>query len=197
MQSKQRKGSAAPGESNDAPDLLETSKHLSSIDRLLSSALDLMRQTPALDGAAFEQLRQLRVRIRRTLTSVHPTAEEGSLPKVAPELFKNRQDRAEDPMAFTRRVYSKWLGKNICRSDLKRLDVKLYTALYNLDEPREKFEELGLLTKKALNDRLLALAGELKGPSTSLEMLDLSPAERERMRLFNLARRRKQLSSKL
>lgn len=181
--------SGSKGESS-AVDSSETSQHLSSIDNLLSAAYELMKRTPTIDGSAFEQLRQLRGKIRRTLRAGDPDDFE-PLPKIAPELFKNRPE-GEGAIEFTKRVYSAWLGKNLCRSDIQRLDAKLYNALYNLEDPTRRFREIGLLTKKELNDKLLASAQDLKAPSTSLIGLDLSPAELERTRLYNLARRRKQ-----
>jgi hypothetical protein len=198
MRSRRRKGPSGPSQSHDSAaniESSETARHLSNIDKLLSAAFDLMKQTPSIDSSAFEQLRQLRVRIRYALSG-EVTDDTSALPTTAPALYKERKDKEEGPIAFTKRVYSRWLGKKICRSDLKMLDKKLYNALYNLDDPTKKFEEIGLLTKKELNDMLLKSVGKLSRPSITLKMLDLPPIERERARLFNLARRRKQRSAK-
>ena len=46
-----------------------SAKHLASIDKLLNTAFELMKQNRAIDKTAFEQLRQLRVRIRRARSS--------------------------------------------------------------------------------------------------------------------------------
>lgn len=185
-----RQHESGPKGESSTVDSSDTSQHLSSIDNLLSAAYELMKRTPTIDGAAFEQLRQLRVKIRRTLRAGDSDDFE-PLPKIAPELYKDRPD-GEGAIEFTKRVYSPWLGKNLCRSDIQKLDVKLYNALYNLEDPTKEFREIGLLTKKELNDKLLASAKDLKASSTSLTGLDLSPAELERTRLYNLARRRRQ-----
>jgi hypothetical protein len=150
MQSKRQKGYAPLGEATNSQST--TSKHLSELDKLLSAAFDLMKRTPALERSAFEQLRQLRVRIRYALSSAGP-GNIDAVPKTAPELFKNRKDESEGPIAFTQRVYSEWLGKNICRSDIKKLDPQLYNALYNLTDPGERLDKIGLPTKKQLNDK--------------------------------------------
>jgi hypothetical protein len=171
------------------PKEIRASKHLENIDRLLRAAFDLMKQTPALDQTAFEQLRQLRVRIRYALSTA-PT-ETSDAPKTAPELFRDRQDKDEDPLAFTKRVYTRWLGKNLHRSDIKKLDAQLYNALYNLDNPSEKLTSIGLLTKKQLNDVKLQSLTEMERPSMALRIGELPPDQQERARLFNLARTRK------
>lgn len=189
MQSRRRKVPAAPNE----PNRSDVSEHLSNIDKLLSAAFDLMKQSPAIDKAAFEQIRQLRVRIRYALAA-SATRSADALPDVAPALFKDREDKNEDPIAFTKRIYSKWLGKNICRSDIKKLDAQLYNALYNLDSPGERLDRLGLPTKKQLNDVKLKTLSNVERPSTTLKIGELPPNQREHARLFNLARGRTQRS---
>ena len=174
----------------------DASGHLASIEKLLAAAFDLMKQQPALDPAAFEQLRQLRVRLRYAAKRA-PAADDGAVPATAPALYDERADRNEGPLDFTARVYARWLGTAICRADIKRLDIKLYNALYNLDHPNDELDRIGLYTAKALNDRKLAALGSLKRPPRSLKLSDMSPQERERARLFNLARRRRQRAGKL
>ncbi len=169
-----------------------SSDYLSSIDKLLGAAFDLMKQTTAVDRAAFEQLRQLRVKIRYALSDIDGRESEG-IPRKAPILFKEHSD--EDPLLFTARVYSKWLRKkNISRADIRRLDPQLYNALYNLSQPSEKMDQIGLRTKKQLNDIKLEAISNIQRPSTTLKMGELPPDQREHLRLHNLIRNRKQRS---
>ena len=173
----------------------DASSHLASIEKLLAAAFDLMKQQPAIDPAAFEQLRQLRVRLRYAAKSA-PARGEAATPAIARALYEERPDKNEGPLAFTARVYATWLGKAISRADIKRLDIKLYNALYNLDHPSDELDRIGLFTAKTLNDMKLEGLGGLKRPPRTLRLSDMSPEERERARLFNLARRRRQRSAK-
>lgn len=50
-------------------------------------------------------------------------------PKYAPELWAERKGRKENPPAFVRRVYARWLGRGISRGDLRTIDPPLYQAL--------------------------------------------------------------------
>jgi hypothetical protein len=172
--------------------------HLASIDRLLSAAFDLMKQTPAMDRAAIEHLRQLRVKIRYALSEIdrHDSDNHnlGGVPKTAPLLFKDRENVEEGPLSFTARVYSKWLWKGIVRSDIRRLDPQLYNALYNLDDPSDKLDRIGLRTKKQFNDVRLESISKIKRPSTTLKMNELSPDQQEDLRLHNLVRSRRRRS---
>jgi hypothetical protein len=179
-------GKLRPESSADDP----SSNHLESIDKLLNAAFELMKRDPAIDSTTFEQLRQLRVRIRFAL-SAHEPNNDSAAPKIAPVLFKNR-DNDEDAISFTKRVYAKWLGTAICRADIQKLDPQLYNALYNLANSGDRMSEIGLLTKKQLNDLRLKNIGQIRQPSTTLRLGELPPSQREHARLFNLARRRKQ-----
>lgn len=58
------------------------------------------------------------------------TPAEKALPKAAPELWEKRdRNVSENPVAYTRRVYGRWLGKGLTRRDLRILDPQLYRAL--------------------------------------------------------------------
>lgn len=169
-------------------------RHLSNIEKLLSAAFELMKQEPSIDRASFEQLRQLRVRIRRSFS--RDLSESDMLPPaIAPELFKNRIDKDEGAISFVSRTYSIYLGKSLSRADLKKLDKKLYNALYNLPNSDYEMNKIGLFTKKSLNDIKLSKLDETERPSTTLRIAELPPTEREKARLFNLIRRRKQRAS--
>ena len=58
-----------------------------------------------------------------------PRVDKTSIPEKAPELYKERAERKEDPEAFTRRVYEPWLGKGLLRPHIKQLDKSLYGML--------------------------------------------------------------------
>lgn len=181
-----------PGQEGQGAD---ASGHLASIEKLLAAAFDLMKQQPAIDPAAFEQLRQLRVRLRYAAKKA-PAGDAAAVPAIAPALYDERTDAGEGPLAFTLRVYAPWVGKAISRADIRRLDVKLYNALYNLDHPNDELDRIGLFTAKRLNDMKLAALADLKRPPRTLKLSDMSPPERERARLVNLARRRRQRAGK-
>jgi hypothetical protein len=166
------------------------------IDKLLTTASELMKHQPGLDRSAFEQLRQLRVRIRQAQSTI-ALANPDAVPKKAPSLWKDRDDKTENPISFLKRIYGSWLSKGLIRPDIKRLDPQLYNAIYNLQNPAEELDRIGLPTKKRLNDLKLEAAGKLSRPSRTSKIYELSPAERERARLFNVARRRKQRAQEL
>ena len=169
---------------------LATSKHLASIEKLLSAATEILKEEPSIDKSVIEQLRQLRVKIRQALsvsTNEHPTSPPGS----APALWRERPDKNEDPISFVKRVYSKWIGKEFTRADIKRLDKHLYDAIYNLDNPGEKLTQIGLLTTRQINDLKLSKAGQLKRPPKSKKMSELPASEKENARLYYISNRRK------
>jgi hypothetical protein len=198
MSSAGRKPDSLAGIKGPVPRKESVADHLASIDKLLSAAFELMKQTPAMDQAAIEHLRQLRVKIRYALSEIDsPDFDNhnlGGVPKTAPRLFKDRENMEEDPLSFTARIYSKWLWKSIARSDIRRLDPQLYNALYNLDNPSDKLDQIGLRTKKQLNDIRLESISKIKRPSTTLKMKELSPDQREDLRLHNLVRNRRRRS---
>jgi hypothetical protein len=190
MQRKQRKDPTSlsdSGLSRAKPISMETSRHLSSIDRLLSSAYEIMKQEPAVDSSVVEQFRQVRVRIRYALAAAEDPVRG---PKTAPSLWKDRVDRNENPIIFTKRIYSEWIGKNLSRADIKRLDKQLYAAIYNMENPSEKLGEIGLLTKRQVNDLKLSKTGKLKRPTKTKKTSEMSQEDRENARLFYVARSR-------
>lgn len=68
------------------------------------------------------------------------------LPDHAPELWANRKGRKENPIAFIRRVYARWLGHGLKRGDIRTLDQPLYQALavWMHRHPEDDFAELGI-----------------------------------------------------
>ncbi|WP_114964087.1 hypothetical protein [Tritonibacter mobilis] len=113
-------------------------------------------------------------------TSVAALLDQGimgpELPTQAPELYKERQDRKEDPETFTRRVYAPWLGLGLHRAHVKELDKSLYQALYK----RGLSDELAALLPTAQGRRIADL-----GRSDS----DLLEARRESLRRADAKRR--------
>lgn len=65
------------------------------------------------------------------------------LPTKAPELYKERANRAEKPDQFIRRVYSNWLSQpgGLPRPVLREIDSAAYRALYKHGIP-DDFEDL-------------------------------------------------------
>jgi hypothetical protein len=198
MSSAGKKPDGLAGVKGPTPRKESVTDHLASIDKLLSAAFELMKQTPAMDRAAIEHLRQLRVKIRYTLSEIDSRASDNDdlakVPRTAPLLFKDRENVDEDPLSFTARVYSEWLWKSIARSDIRRLDPQLYNALYNLDNPSDKLDRIGLRTKKQLNDIRLESISKIKRPSTTLKMKELSSSQQQDLRLHNLVRNRRRRS---
>src|SRR6185295_12230069 len=165
-------------------------EHLVNLDRLLNAAHDLMKQEPSLDRAAFEHLRQLKVRVRFAISAAsrdHPT----KLPRIAPALYENRKDPAQSPLDFTKITYAQWLHKNISRAEIRKLDKKLYNAYFNWKITSEQLDSIGLPTKQAVIEKKLKAAGPLKRPPQTVRMSELPPEERELARLWHVARRRK------
>lgn len=162
---------------------------LSSIDRLLTTAADLMRKEPAIDPQAFEYLRQLRVRIRFALRSVKASDD---LPAEAPSKWLDRADKAEDAVSFVRRVYAPWLGKGVSRPDIRRLDKSLYHALSNWVTKNGPLpSDVHLPTKKELYDTRLESVATSSAPSRHKRVSELSESEKQMVRLHDVARWRK------
>jgi hypothetical protein len=113
------------------------------------------------------------------------------LPLVAPALWLARENRKETAPDFIKRVYAPWLGQGLTQAHIHQLDKQLYTALHNWLRFNDMPADLDLPTKKQLNDRLL----QIRGTPSSAESLgkaisEASPEVRERIRLYDVARRR-------
>jgi hypothetical protein len=173
------------------PNETDVANHLVSLDKLLNSANELMKQEPTLDRAAFEYLRRLRVKVRFAISAASPK-QPGTLPKQAPVMWENREKKDESPVTFIKREYAQWLGKGICRADIRRLDKKLYEALYAWIGKSGGMPDIGLPSKKELNDEKLRVAERLKAPSRSMKVAELPLEDRERLRLYEVSRRRRE-----
>jgi len=81
-------------------------------------------------------------------------------PKWAPELWSDREGRKENPASFVRRVYERWLGRGITRSDLRSLDPSLYQALamWMRRHPEESMPEL-ISPMQVLSDQIKEALG--------------------------------------
>ena len=113
------------------------------------------------------------------------------LPLVAPALWLERENRKETAPDFIKRVYAPWLGHGLTQAHIHQLDKQLYTALHNWLRFNDMPADLDLPTRKQLNDRLL----QIRGTPSSAESLgkaisEASPEVRERIRLYDVARRR-------
>jgi hypothetical protein len=165
---------------------------LASIDKFLGIVSELMEKEPAIERQAFDHLKQLRTRIRFAIAADPSEDGSSSIPSHAPATWLARKDRSESPVDFIRREYGPWLGQGISRPDIKRLDKSLYDALCNwLSKHGPMPNDVDLPTKKEMNDRKLQEAGVLRAPSRSRSVAELTPDEREKLRLYELARGRR------
>lgn len=96
------------------------------ISKLFNEACDIGQNDPA-KLLAFKE----------NVAALTGNAEKLQLPEKAPELYKERANRKEDPEAFTRRVYEPWLGKGLLRPHIKVLDKPLYQSLYKKGFPSD------------------------------------------------------------
>ena len=110
------------------------------------------------------------------------------LPEKAPELYRDRKDRAEKPADFILRVYEDWLGKGFARPHLMGLDRPLYDALHNWLRKNPLPDALVLPTKKEMIDVELSEAAIEKG--AQLAFPSDSTVLQKRRRLYNAARNR-------
>jgi hypothetical protein len=176
---------------------VEKRQLLDNIEKLLKATHDLMSEEPSIDRAAFEHLRQLRAKVRYAISAATP-AKPDDPPAVAPLLWRDRDSLGEDlsPLQFTSKIYEPWLGKNISRATIRRIDIQLYMAYYSHKITSEQLDAIGLPTRTALNTKKLESIGPLKRARQSLKILDISPDEKERARLWIVARRRRQRALK-
>lgn len=114
-----------------------------------------------------------------------------ALPAEAPALWLQRADRSQTPPAFIREHYRPWLGKGLTQAHILRLDRSLYNALHKWLRSNPMPPDLDLPTRKQWNDRALAAMGTpTAAQSLGRALKEASPEVRERIRLYDLARRR-------
>lgn len=172
-----------------APDKTE----IAAIDKLLNTASELMNRTRGIDKQAYEYLRRLRVTVRFALSASEP--ENFDYPPLrAPKNWAEREDKSESPIDFINREYAPWLAnKSISRADIRKLDRQLYTALYNwIAKHGDISASVDLPKLSQANERKLRAAGpKIKSPNRLRKVSELPMEEREQLRLYKLAQRRK------
>lgn len=118
--------------------------------------------------------------IHATLGRQEPTPELRLPSAITPtELWSERSERKENPVAFVRRVYAPWLGKGMTRADLRRLDLPLYRAFsaWIRRHPEDPVSELPSLSE-AIDRKIERLAAEF----TSDDLRKLGLALQNRLR---------------
>ncbi len=82
-----------------------------------------------------------------------------SIPRVAPELYADRKDKAEKIDRFLVRIYGQWCdGINFSRADLRRLDSKAASSLAVWLQDNELPGDLNLPTEWEVRSKRSALA---------------------------------------
>jgi hypothetical protein len=114
-----------------------------------------------------------------------------SLPEQAPALWLERENRKETPAEFIKREYAPWVGQGLTQAHIRHLDRSLYMALHQWLRWHELPPDLDLPTKKELNDRKLRELGEDPLKALPSKGAALSPEMRESLRLYEVARRRR------
>lgn len=160
---------------------------LAAVDKLLSTAAELMKGASKLDRAAFEYLRRLRVAIRFAMS----TGE--SAGQTPPMKWLERANKKESPIDFIKREYAEALAdKSISRADIRRADPPLYTALYQwISKHGELPKEFDLPRLADANALKLKAAGKIRPPRRLLKVSEMSAEDREQLRLYKLAQRRR------
>lgn len=157
---------------------------LENIDKLLNAVSDLMQRESRIDKKAFEHMRQLRVRIRFAMSDLDRAA-------MAPPKWLDRADRDESPVDFLRREYLGLFGK-ISRPDIKRLDRSLYAALTNwVSKHGDLPPDINIPTKREAIEKKLNVAGDVRAPSRSRRVSEMTASDVEKLRLYDLVRQRK------
>jgi len=163
---------------------------LAAIDKLLKTAASLMKGSSKLNRDAFEYLRRLRVAVRFAMSGSEAVESQSHF---APCKWNERTHRSESPVDFIRREYAPLLERgSLSRADIRRLDRPLYAALYQwIAKNGELPRDIDLPRLKEANDRKLAIVGKVKPPRRLLRVSELSPTEREHLRLYKLAQKRR------
>jgi hypothetical protein len=165
--------------------------NLDAIERLLATAAELMRTQAGLERDAFEYLRRLRLRVRSA------RAAQAAKAVIPSEKWSTRTDLNEDPISFTRRVFGPLLASGqYSRADLKRWDMSLYTAVTNHVARHGQPADF-LPTKPQLLSRKLAHAKEVRQPSRTKKVAELSEGEQQQLRLYDMQRARRKRRDRL
>lgn len=149
-----------------------------------------MKHQPNLDQKAFEHMRQLRVRIRFAIADSENARNENAIAE-APAKWLDRADKNESVIDFLRREYAGRFGQ-ITRPDIRKQDRSLYAALANwISQNGPLPPDVDIPTKKQAGDRKLEQMEAVRAPSRSKRVSEMSPSDLEKLRLYDLARRRK------
>ena len=163
----------------------DTEPNLDAVEKLLATAEELMKNEPGLDREAFEYLRRLRVRVRsaRRAQNAHVN--------IPSEKYLSRQDLTEDPISFAQRVYGSLLRSGqYSRADLKRWDPSLYNAVANYISRHGQPTDF-LPTKSQLVSRKLQGEKDVRAPSRTRKVAELSKEEQQQLRLYDVLRARR------
>ncbi len=116
--------------------------------KALEEAVEAVQRIETEYGLNADQRKTLESQLLKELDRRFAAAktETEPLPDHAPELWANRRGRKENPIAFIRRVYARWLGHGLKRGDIRTLDQPLYQALavWMHRHPDDDFAELGI-----------------------------------------------------
>ncbi|GAB5462008.1 MAG: hypothetical protein HoeaKO_20990 [Hoeflea alexandrii] len=105
------------------------------------------------------------------------------IPESAPELWRDRINKSENPYAFAHRVYAHCIHI-ITKNEIEKLDKSLATRLLEYDRKHGKFHDLYIKTKKEYEENSLNLA------SWDLIVSKVSPEVRNLMRLYSTKKSR-------
>jgi hypothetical protein len=179
---KKGRGESSASGNHDNPSQPSPSNRIQKISRLLTELADLMRQED-LGRESLHHLRQLQMRVRfadEKFSGAPDSTHELHLGN--PAKWRARKDRNESPVDFIRREYAQWLGRGLTKAHLRRADKGLYDSLNYWLQKNQAPDGFDLPTKQQMIDRTISEAGTLP--------IVHSPAQRERLRLNQAARRR-------
>jgi len=124
--------------------------------KALEEAVEAVERIETDYGLNADQRKTLAASLQKELARriAAETIESKPLPDHAPELWANRKGRKENPIAFIRRVYARWLGHGLKRGDIRTLDQLLYQALavWMHRHPEDDFAELGIESSDILEE---------------------------------------------
>ncbi|MDR3487386.1 MAG: hypothetical protein P4M05_21080 [Bradyrhizobium sp.] len=163
------------------------------IERLTRELRDLVEEDSSFDVGLRRDLGSIQ---RRILLAIAANGEAlAALPSKAPELWVNRSDHDETPIAFIKRVYAKWLRKReqiinqqilactLTLKQLRRYDQTLYVTYAKFCSAHPETENgIYLATTSQTNDLKLSFEGN------SLE--DLQESARKASRVASAIHRR-------
>lgn len=85
---------------------------------------------------------------------INPPEPAPPLPEAAPELYRDRPNKSENPVEFCARIWGPWLNGEFGRKELRHFDPPLYQALAQW-ERRNGRSKLNIPTVTEINDRFI------------------------------------------